>query len=217
MSLCLKEKAPDKTLSLVCRIAFFRTLPKIESIISQNMSTDQERKNRQRDTLRRLKALLKAQGYDADFLLESEELNQDAVSVTIGSDENEEDIRYAVISYFPHIQGTKDTELMQFFVALNGKLDSDKVPGLSYLFALINNKLPLGYFGINDRQTQVYLRYVWSHSAVTDPIDETHFSELFTILLYAQKLFSKPITDFLNGKADLKTAILGIEQVGSDL
>lgn len=95
--------------------------------------------------------------------------------------------------------------MLQIFSALPFDLNLDYALDVSALLVSINDKLPLGNFGIGD-DNKIYFRYVMTVN-IDKSLDTEEFNEIMSVVTHLIDLFEEMIEVVANGEKDFITVM----------
>ena len=125
--------------------------------------------------------------------------------------------RQLAMNYYPIDDAEfSDSLFLQYFITFPFALDPSSVTSLAIVLTLVNTKVVLGHFGIDDEQKQLHFRYVQ-----VLPSDEVMAVEkvanAFTLVSYTPRLFQDLLEDVATGSVKLEAAITQVRGIYADV
>ncbi|MDX2098374.1 MAG: hypothetical protein SFW36_11410 [Leptolyngbyaceae cyanobacterium bins.59] len=154
--------------------------------------------------LENLKDILEDLSFKSTLLKQSDQLPFDTLLTEFSPDEHNRS-RCISHTFFP-IEEDSATHLLQFFFQLPFQLKSNFLIDLKTLLLVINNKVPIGGYSIDENDRTIHFRYVMVLPRYV-PLNTEVITDTITFYVYSQDIFCPVIESLNDGQLSLKQAL----------
>jgi hypothetical protein len=155
--------------------------------------------------LKQIDTLLQQLHFTTVLLPKSDSMPIDMLSVTLDEDAQGRP-HFMTFTYYPTGEDLEGARLLQLFSQLPGAVDEKNRPGIEAFLTVLNNRTPLGFFGLNDAGAHVIFKYVLAIPTGYE-ITAGFLSDVMDLCIFVQQTHRDVLDRLATGKLDAQTAI----------